>query len=124
VLEGELEATTSSFSTEQPRKKREKKFFFFFYVCEPLTLHSSAPPLSNYTPTPWAAALSGGGKYIREKNSIIIKKGVSLSCFYEWSSCGREKGRKKKKGAPEEEVVWGLVHSFLLPSIRLASSSG
>jgi hypothetical protein len=56
------------FFNRTTQKKEKKKFFFFFYVCEPLTLHSSAPPLSNYTPTPWAAALSGGGKiYKREK---------------------------------------------------------
>jgi hypothetical protein len=75
-----------------------------------LTLHSSAPLLSNYTPTPWA--LFRGGKYKRQKNSIIIKKKRVSPVFMNGRGGGG--GEKKKKRAPEEEVVWGLVHSFLL----------
>ena len=76
---------------------------------EPLTLHSSAPLLSNYTPTPWA--LFGGGKYKRQKNSIIIKKKRVSPVFMNGRGGGG--GEKKKKEPPRRKLfgVW-FIHSF------------
>lgn len=111
--------------TAQKKEKKKVLLLLCMWAFDPP--FKRAPSLELYTYTLGCSSLRRGEIYKREKNSIIIKKGVSLSLsavFMNGRRVVERRGERKKKGAPEEEVVWGLVHSFLLPSIRLASSSG